>query len=163
LIVSNFQNNDGRVKSLRQARQKTTGPIKQERFFMPLVRISLIKGKSSEYIRAISDGVHQALAEAYHAPTDDRFHLVQQLERDELIYDADYLGIHRTDDVVIINIIAGNWRDTPIKKALYRAITENLVKDPGLRPEDVLIVLSPNDRADWSFGRGEASYVKDEV
>ncbi len=130
---------------------------------MPLVRISLIKGKSSAHIRAISDGIHRALAEAYHVPRDDRFHLVQQLGRDELIYDADYLGIHRTDDVVFINIVASNWRDTPTKKALYRAITDNLVMNPGLRPEDVLIVLSPNDRADWSFGRGEASYVKDEA
>lgn len=129
---------------------------------MPLVRISLIKGKSSDHIHAISDGVHLALAETYHVPADDRFHLVQQLARDELIYNADYLGIHRTDDVVIINIVAGSWRDTPTKKALYRAVTNNLVRDPGLRPEDILIVLSPNERADWSFGRGEASYVKDE-
>ena len=29
---------------------------------MPLVEISLIKGKSREYIRSIVDGVHQAVA-----------------------------------------------------------------------------------------------------
>ena len=90
----------------------------------------------------------------------NRFQLIYQHERDELIYDADYLGIHRTDDVIFINIIAGDWRDTA-KKALYKAITDNLVSDPGLKPEDVLIVLSPNARDQWSFGNGLASYVKD--
>src|ERR1700760_3434681 len=104
---------------------------------MPLVRISLLKGKSSNHIRAIADGVHRGLMEAYGAPADDRFQLIHQHLRDELIYDSDYLGHHRTDDIVIINIIAGNWRDTPQKKALYRSITDNLVADPGLRPEDV--------------------------
>ncbi|MDE3750195.1 tautomerase family protein [Methylobacterium radiotolerans] len=130
---------------------------------MPLVRISLIKGKSSEHIRALSDGVHRGLRDAYGVPADDRFHLIHQHAPDELIYDSDYLGLHRTDDVVIINIVAGNWRDTAQKKALYRAITDNLVADPGLRPEDVLIVLSPNARDEWSFGNGLASYVQNDV
>jgi phenylpyruvate tautomerase PptA (4-oxalocrotonate tautomerase family) len=130
---------------------------------MPLVRIALIQGKSPEYIRAISDGVHRGLMDAFGAPADDRFQLIHQHGRDEFIYDSTYLGLHRTDDLVVINIIAGNWRDTAQKKALYRAITDNLVADPGLRPEDVLIVLSPNARDEWSFGNGLASYVQDDA
>lgn len=130
---------------------------------MPLVRISLLKGKSPAHIRAISDGIHRGLRNAYGVPADDRFHLIHQHAPDELIYDSDYLGLQRTDDVVIINIVAGNWRDTAKKKALYRAITDNLVADPGLRPEDVLIVLSPSARDEWSFGNGLASYVQDDV
>ncbi len=130
---------------------------------MPLVRISLIKGKSSQHLRAIADGVHRGLMEAYGAPAGDRFQLIHQHERDELIYDADYLGIHRTDDIVIVNIIAGNWRDTVQKKALYKAITDSLVANPGLRPEDVQIILSSNARDEWCFGNGVASYVTDEA
>lgn len=130
---------------------------------MPLVRISLIKGKPAEHIRAVADGVHRGLMEAFGAPADDRFQLIQQHSRDELIYDSDYLGLHRTDDLVIITIIAGNWRDTAQKKALYRSITDNLVANPGLLPEDVLIVLSPNARDEWSFGNGLASYVTDDA
>jgi len=34
---------------------------------------------------------------------------------------------------------------------------ENLAKNPGLRPEDVLICLVENDLADWSFGTGKPS------
>ena len=126
---------------------------------MPLVHISLLRGKPREHVLAISDGVHRGLVEAYGAPADDRFQLVHQHDRDDFVYDADYLGLHRTDDLVMIQIVAGNWRDTAKKRALFRAITDNLVRDPGLRPEDVLIVLSPNERDEWCFGNGVASYV----
>jgi phenylpyruvate tautomerase PptA (4-oxalocrotonate tautomerase family) len=127
---------------------------------MPLVHISLLAGKPPAYIRAIADGVHRALHEVYSVPPDDRFQLIRQCQPGELIYDPDYLGIHRTDDIVIIHIVAGKWRDTPTKQALYKRVVELLAEKPGLRPEDVQIVLSPNDRDDWSFGNGLASYVK---
>ncbi len=127
---------------------------------MPLVRISLIKGKPRAYIQAISDGVHQALIGAYNIPPDDRFQIIQHHDRDDLVYDPDYLGIHRTDDVVFINIVASTGRTTAQKQTLFRLIADNLARDPGLEPENVLVVMSPNDREDWSFGKGLASYVK---
>jgi phenylpyruvate tautomerase PptA (4-oxalocrotonate tautomerase family) len=129
--------------------------------FMPLVRISLLKGKSREYVRAIADGVQRALVEAFEVPPDDRFQIIEQLDPENLIYDPDYLGVRRTSDVVFIHILASNWRNTGQKQRLYAAIADNLAKDPGLRREDVQIILAPNTREDWSFGRGEASYVKD--
>ena len=130
---------------------------------MPLVRIALMKGKSRAHIRAIGDGVHRALVEAYGVPPDDHFQLIQQHDPEDMVYDAEYLGIHRTDDIAFISIVAGNWRDTAQKKTLFRLIADNLAVDPGLRPEDVLVVLSPNARDEWSFGHGRASYVKDDA
>ena len=127
---------------------------------MPLVNISLLKGKSREHIHAIANGVHEALKEAYEIPEQDRFQLIRQYDRDDFIYDSDYLGIHRSDDVVFIHIIAGNWRDTATKQALYKAIADRLTQSPGLRREDIQIVITANERDEWSFGNGVASYVK---
>ena len=127
---------------------------------MPLAEISLLRGKSPDYIRAIADAVYQALIEAYNAPVGDRFQTIHQFEPGELIYDPDYLGIHRTDDVVFIRITAGRWRDTDTKKKFYKHLVDLLVAKPGLRPEDVVIVMSPTDRDDWSFGLGRAQYVE---
>ena len=92
---------------------------------MPLVRISLIKGKSPAHVRSIADGVHKALVETYDVPVNDRFQLIQQLERDDLIYNADYLDIHRTDDIVLINVIASRTRDTATKQAFYKALARS--------------------------------------
>lgn len=128
---------------------------------MPLVRISLLKGKPRAHIRAISEGVHQALIDAYKIPTDDRFQMIDQYDPEDIVFDPDYLGIHRSADVVFIHITAGNWRDTAQKKQLFAAIADNLARDPGLRPEDVQVIVSPNARDEWSFGNGLASYVKD--
>jgi phenylpyruvate tautomerase PptA (4-oxalocrotonate tautomerase family) len=127
---------------------------------MPLVRISLIKGKPPEYIRAIADGVHRALHEAYNAPPDDRFQVIDEYDPGKLIYDPDYFGVHRTDDIVIVSILAGRWRDTPTKQAFYKRVVELLAEKPGVAPANVQIFLSPNDRDDWSFGNGIAHYVK---
>ena len=45
---------------------------------MPFARISLLKGKSSEFLRALSDGVHAALVDALNVPPDDRFQAIHQ-------------------------------------------------------------------------------------
>jgi len=128
---------------------------------MPLVRISLLKGKPKEYLRAISDGVHRALVEAYNLPPDDRFQLIHQHQPEELVYADSFLGVHRTDDIVIIHIVAGNWRDTATKQTLYKAIAGRLAEKPGIRRGDMQVILSSNERDEWSFGNGLASYVKD--
>ena len=49
---------------------------------MPLVKIYLRKGKSPEYLRSVSDAVHQALVATANVPPDDRFHIIQQLDAD---------------------------------------------------------------------------------
>lgn len=126
---------------------------------MPLVAISLLRGKSTPYVRAIADGVHQALGDTFDTPLHDRFQLIQQLAPEELIFDADYLDVHRTNDLVVIHIVASKTRSTATKQAFYQAVATNLARNPGLRPQDVQIILSPNEREDWSFGNGVASYV----
>lgn len=128
---------------------------------MPLVRISLLKGKSPAHLRAIADGVHAALVESFQVPPDDRFQLIDQHEPGTFFYDPDYLGVHRTDDLVFVHVTHSATRDTPTKQALYAAIAARLVKDPGLRPEDVFVTLSPNHREDWSFGNGVGQYITD--
>lgn len=126
---------------------------------MPLVRIALREGKSADYRRAIADEVHRAMVEAASVPELDRFQIVTEHSAEGLIYDANYLGIKRTDDIVMIQITL-NQRTQAVKLALYKAIAERLKKNPGVRPEDVLISLVPVTPEDWSFGEGKAQYVK---
>jgi phenylpyruvate tautomerase PptA (4-oxalocrotonate tautomerase family) len=128
---------------------------------MPFVNISLIKGKPRDYVRAIADGVHAALVETFKVPPTDRFQVIHQLERDDFIYDPTYFDIARGDDLVFIHVTASDWRDVPTKQAFYQAVAQKLADAPGMRPEDVFIVLGPNKREDWSFGHGIAQYVND--
>lgn len=126
---------------------------------MPLVRIALRTGKPPEHIRAISDGIYAAMREAFAVPEDDRFMLVSQHRDEEFVYDAGYLGIERSADLVIIQIIANNTRTLAQKQALYRQVVQNLAQSPGLRPQDVLINLVEVPKENWSFGNGLAQYA----
>jgi 4-oxalocrotonate tautomerase len=56
---------------------------------MPLVRIDLRKGKSAEYVRAIGEAVHRAIAEVLDAPARDNFQLITEHDADHLLYSPD--------------------------------------------------------------------------
>jgi 4-oxalocrotonate tautomerase len=85
---------------------------------MPLVRISLREGKSNEYRRALADGVHQAMIEAIDAPAQDRFQIITEHSANDLIYDPSYLGIDRSDDIVMVQITLSAGRKPPQKRKI---------------------------------------------
>ncbi|SFM15473.1 Phenylpyruvate tautomerase PptA, 4-oxalocrotonate tautomerase family [Bradyrhizobium sp. NFR13] len=126
---------------------------------MPLVRISLKKGKPAAWRRAIADSVYDAMIETFNVPKDDRFILIHEHDGDDFTYSPDYLGIQRTDDLILIQLTVSNTRGVEQKQQLYRGIVERLVKAPGLRPEDVFINLVEVLPENWSFGNGVAQYV----
>jgi phenylpyruvate tautomerase PptA (4-oxalocrotonate tautomerase family) len=126
---------------------------------MPLVRIALRTGKSLAYRGAIGEAVHQAMVETIGVPPLDRFQVITEHAAGDLVYDPSYLGIERTDAVVFVQITLNAGRTTDQKRALYARVTELLTKDPGIRPQDVLINLVEVPKENWSFGSGEAQYA----
>ena len=126
---------------------------------MPLVRISLAKGKDAAYRRKVGDAVHRALVETIAVPPLDRFQLLTEHEPGDLIYDSNYLGIARSSDLVIVQITLSAGRTLAQKRALYRAIAANLATAVGLRPQDAWINLVEVAKENWSFGNGVASYA----
>ena len=125
---------------------------------MPLVRIDIIKGRTAAQRRRLGDAVHRALVEALGIPAQDRFQVITEHEANELVYDRNYLGIKRTDGIVMIQITMSFGRTLEQKRTLYRLVTENLAY-LDVRPEDVWINLVETARENWSFGLGEASYA----
>jgi 4-oxalocrotonate tautomerase len=126
---------------------------------MPLVRISLLAGKPESHKQKISDVVHRAMLETVNVPAQDRFQIITEHSRSDFIYDAQYLNISRTDDLVIIQITLNAGRTTDLKKALYRRIADLLNQEAGIRKEDVFINLVEVEKENWSFGNGEAQYA----
>jgi phenylpyruvate tautomerase PptA (4-oxalocrotonate tautomerase family) len=126
---------------------------------MPIVRIDLRRGKSAAYLTAVRNGIYAAMRESFNVPENDRFILVHQHDAEEFDYDAGYLGISRSDDLVIIQIACNNTRTVDQKKVFYKAIVDKLVADPGVRPEDVLINLLETAKENWSFGNGVMQYA----
>jgi 4-oxalocrotonate tautomerase len=132
----------------------------QQEAAVPLVRVSLRKGKPAAYRKAILDGIYAAMRGAFEVPEEDRFMVINEHDEADFSYSKTYLGIARTDDLILIQITANNTRTTEKKKAFFRQIVENLKADPGVRPEDVFINLVEVLPENWSFGNGIAQYAK---
>ena len=128
---------------------------------MPLSRVSLRRGKPAAHRKAILDGVYRAMRAVFDVPDEDRFMTITEHDEDNFSYSKNYLGIARGDDLVMIQLTVNNTRTVEKKRALYRAIVENLTADPGLRPEDILINLIEVLPENWSFGNGIAQYAPD--
>ena len=126
---------------------------------MPLVRIALMEGKSSDYSQKLGDAVHRAMVETMNVPPLDRFQVITEYKKSDFIYDAQYLNIARTDDLVMIQITLNAGRSTDQKKAFYGRVADLLVAELKLRPEDVLINLVEVAKENWSFGNGMAQYA----
>ena len=129
---------------------------------MPLVRISLLKGKSPELRRKIGDAIHRAMVETIDVPLHDRFQLLTEHEPGDLVYDSEYLGIARTNEIVMVQITLNVGRTLAKKRALFRRIADHLAA-LGLRREDVLVNLVEVAKENWSFGNGVASYAPQET
>lgn len=125
---------------------------------MPLVRITLARGKDAPTRRAIADGVHAALVATANVPADDRFQVIEQVDADDLLFDPSYLGIRRQGPVVFVQITLNTGRSVEVKRALYARIADELAVRAGLRREDVLVSLIEVARENWSFGGGLMSY-----
>lgn len=127
---------------------------------MPFVRISLLKGRSEDELRAISDSVYRAMVEAFEVPPNDCFQVIESLDPHELVYDRHYLGGPRSERFVLLQISAGWLRSAETKKAFYRRVTERLADRPGIAPRDVMIIIQTTQPEDWSLGDGIATLVE---
>jgi 4-oxalocrotonate tautomerase len=126
---------------------------------MPLVRIDLQKGKDAAYRQKAGQVVYQAMVDCTGVPKNDHFQIIGEHTSENFIFDPDYLGIHRSNDLIIVQIFFNDGRSVTQKQALYKAIADGLSVSLGIRPEDVFISLVEVRKENWSFGNGVAQYA----
>jgi hypothetical protein len=68
---------------------------------MSLVRIDLRRGKDLTYPQKIARVVYEAMV-AVGVPANARFQVVSEHDADNFLFDPGYLGIDRSDDLVIL-------------------------------------------------------------
>lgn len=126
---------------------------------MPLTRIALRAGKPPAYRRALAQEVYLAMHETFAVPDNDLFITVSEHGPDDFHYGDHYLGVARSDDLVMIQATVSNTRSAEQKFALFGRIVERLGANPGVRSEDVLISLVETAKENWSMGNGLAQYA----
>jgi len=119
----------------------------------------LLEGQTQAYRKAIADGVHRAIVETIGAPPDDRFQVLTEHVPGGLIYDSQYLGVRRSDQIVFVQVMMSAGRRPQQKRQLFQRMADILAENPGLRKEDLLINLVEVSWENWSFGNGAAHYM----
>lgn len=129
---------------------------------MPLVRVDVLEGWSDEEVRALLDTVQEVMEEVFAAPPRDRYQVLTEHRPGQLVLQDSGLGIERTDRMVLVSVVQ-QGRTTEQKQALYARLAERLGERVGLRPDDLVVSVTENSRADWSFGHGVAQFVEGQL
>ena len=126
---------------------------------MPIVRIDLRKNPDVTYAKRVGVLIYNAMHTAIGVPEHDNFQILTEHDEHHFIYDPEYLGIQRTDNLVIIQITLSEGRTLEKKKLLYKTIVDGLNAQLAVRAEDVFINLVEVKKENWSFGNGIAQYA----
>ena len=127
---------------------------------MPLVRIDLTAGHSPETRAALGDAVHRALVATFNVPEADRFQVISEHAPGHgLVITPSFQGVDHRPQAMFVQIMAAAGRSNDTKRALYRAIADNVAATGTVRAENVIINITEVTRVDWSFGNGIAQYV----
>jgi phenylpyruvate tautomerase PptA (4-oxalocrotonate tautomerase family) len=122
---------------------------------MPLVTVTLRKGKSGEFKSAVLAAAHAALV-ASGVPETDRFQRVLELSPDDFRFDPKYpdLTTPRTDDFVLIEILLSVGRSVKVKKKILSELMTALTKSPGLNPDNVMVCFKETQWENWACAGG---------
>ena len=129
---------------------------------MPLVRIDVNEGRSTEDLQRLSRGIHDAILAEYGIPERDYFHILTEHPQGQIFAQDAGLGFERTRGVVMIQIFTQGGRSQEAKQRLFAAVADKLA-GVGVAGEDVFIGYVENSAGDWSFGFGRAQYVTGEL
>lgn len=108
---------------------------------------------------AIAEAVQRALDETLDVPERDRFQVIRAHSSRDFVFDRGYLEIERSDRFIMVTVTLAAGRSTEAKQDFYAKLRRELETAVGLRSEDLAVTLVENQREDWSFGHGEASYL----
>jgi ketosteroid isomerase-like protein/phenylpyruvate tautomerase PptA (4-oxalocrotonate tautomerase family) len=121
---------------------------------MPFVNISLARGKSDDYLRAVSRAAHDALVTELGMKPEDDFQVIHQHEAGELVFNRDFRGGPRSDDWILFTITDGLDRGERAKRRFYKTLVRLLGEDPGVRSADVFVMMTVTPPENFSFADG---------
>jgi len=129
---------------------------------MPLVRIDVQSGRTPAELRTIADVVQQAMLDVFAAPPRDRYQIITEHPVGHIIAEDTGLGLDRSAGVMVVQIFQ-QGRSEAEKKALYAELAQQLAQQCAVRPEDLIVSITANERADWSFGMGRAQFLEGDL
>ena len=114
---------------------------------MPIVRIDIQSGKSTEYKREILHGVRRALVRALEVGDERVMQRIIETPADDIDTTEG-----RSDRLTIVEVSLLPGRGTAAKESFYDAVVANLGENPGIHARDIMVLI--NDPAAECFALG---------
>jgi hypothetical protein len=99
---------------------------------------------------------------AFGVQSRDRYQIVTEHPRSHMVIEDTDLGIERSDTLVVVQVITRR-RKKKQKEAFYRLLCEELERECGILPSDVMVTVVESRDEDWSFGMGRAQFLTKEL
>jgi phenylpyruvate tautomerase PptA (4-oxalocrotonate tautomerase family) len=115
---------------------------------MPLVTVTIMEGKTTEFKKSILDAIHSSLMTAFKIPDRDRNQRIVEIKSGDLECPSE-----NPDSFITIEMTVFPGRSLQTKKALYREIVSRL-GILGVQGHDILIVLNEPQLDNWGIRGG---------
>ncbi len=92
----------------------------------------------------ISDALHAALVTAWQLPEDKRFHRFLLLDDGDLV-------APRSEAYLVVEVVCFEGRSSQAKRALVRAVYDDVAPALGLAAEDLELVVVETPRENWGI------------
>jgi phenylpyruvate tautomerase PptA (4-oxalocrotonate tautomerase family) len=124
---------------------------------MPLAKIHVVEGRYDEArIAKVSGAVQAALMNTLRVPPEDFYQLIFELPKNRFLHTPSFVGMHYTDDLIILDIGFIQGRPKETRLALLKDINTRVAATADVSPDDMLITLYEVPGENISFGQGEA-------
>src|SRR5215471_16226265 len=124
---------------------------------MPLAKIHVVEGRYDEArITKISGAVQAALMNTLRVPAEDFYQLIFEMPKGRFLHTPAFVGMHYTDDLIVLDLTFIQGRSKEIRLALLKDINSRVTAAAGISPDDLMITFYEVPGENISFGQGEA-------
>ena len=124
---------------------------------MPLAKIHVLEGRYDQNrIAKVSGAIQSALMNTLRVPPEDFYQLIFELPKNRFLHTPAFVGMHYTDDLIILDLTFIQARPKETRLALLKDINTRVAAAADVSPDDVMINLYEIPGENISFGQGEA-------
>jgi len=124
---------------------------------MPLAKIHVLERRYDQNrIAKVSGAIQSALMNTLRVPPEDFYQLIFELPKNRFLHTPSFVGMHYTDDLIILDLTFIQGRPKETRLTLLKDINTRVAAAADVSRDDMMINLYEIPGENISFGQGEA-------
>ena len=124
---------------------------------MPLAKIHVLEGQyDGDRLDKVSAAIQAALMSTLGVPLEDFCQLIFEFPRARFRHTPSFVGMHYSDDLIILDVTFIEGRSPETRLALLKDINTRVAAEAKISPDDLMITIYEAPGVNFSLGQGEA-------